>query len=249
MSEAKVAASTAYSPSSIGAVIAIAQLTLTRFLRSKTLWVAAILAVIPLLPLLIGAREAKDPIQNWEKFIKIAAYMQLLVVSLLTAPAIAEEIEDKTYTYLWSRPIPRWTVLAGKLLIGGILGTAMMAISLGLGSQIAGLTDPVVIATGITAMTLGVITTGCIASCFGTLLPKHPLAISISYFMVLDLGISATPFSGARFSVMHNVIAISGFGPHANTVITSALWLLGLCVFWTGISLSRLSRKELSTGS
>lgn len=238
-----------YAPGTMNAVIGIAQLTLSRFLRSKTMWVAAVFAAIPLLPLMVSVQKIEDPAENWESFLKVAAYMQLLVASLLTAPAIAEEIEDKTYTYLWSRPIPRWTVLAGKLLIGGILGIAMMGACVGLGSQIAGIQDPFVIISGVGAIALGIVAAGCIGSCFGTLLPKHPLAVSISYFMVLDLGIGAMPFSAARLSVMHNVIAFSGHGDHAHTTVTSLLWLAGLSIFWTSITLWRLGRKELSTGS
>ena len=224
---------TAYAPSSVGAVMAIAQLTLTRFLRSKVIFVAGILAMLPLIPLLVATNQDTEIAENWRGLIGVSALVQLLVASLLTAPVIAEEIDDKTYAYLWSRPIPRWSILAGKLLVGSLVAIVMIGISLGLGSKIA----------------LGVIATGCIASALGTLLPKHPLAVSVSYFLVLDFGIGVMPFAAARMSVMHNVIAISGVGPDANTIVTSILWLVGLSVFWTTITLRRLVRKELSTGS
>ena len=240
---------TAYAPTSAGAVAAIAQLTFTRFLRSKVIFVAGVLAMLPLIPVLVASSHNDDVARNWQGFLGVTSFVQLLVASLLTAPVIAEEIDDKTYAYLWSRPIPRWTILAGILLVGCLVAIAMMAVSVVLGSQIAHVSDPVIIAKALVGMALGVVATGCIASAFGTLLPKHPLAVSISYFLVLDLGIGAMPFAAARLSVMHNVIAISGLGPDANTVVISVLWLAGLGVFWTTITLRRLVRKELSTGS
>tara|TARA_R110002096_G_scaffold299503_6_gene494192 strand:- start:94790 stop:95524 length:735 start_codon:yes stop_codon:yes gene_type:complete len=240
---------TAYAPSSVGAVMAIAQLTLTRFLRSKVIFVAGILAMLPLIPLLVATNQDTEIAENWRGLIGVSALVQLLVASLLTAPVIAEEIDDKTYAYLWSRPIPRWSILAGKLLVGSLVAIVMIGISLGLGSKIANVSDVATIAKAVGGMALGVIATGCIASALGTLLPKHPLAVSVSYFLVLDFGIGVMPFAAARMSVMHNVIAISGVGPDANTIVTSILWLVGLSVFWTTITLRRLVRKELSTGS
>ncbi len=236
-------------PSGMSAVVAIAQLTLIRFLRSKTIFVASVLALLPLVPLLVGAGKGDPPEENWENFLGVAAYMQLLVAALLMAPVIAEEIDDKTYTYLWSRPIPRWSVLFGKLLVGGLLAVGMMSICLVVGSQIAHIKSPGLIATALAAFAIGVFAAGSIAACFGTLLPKHPLAVSISYLLVLDFGIGAMPFAISRISVMHNVIALSGHGPHANTLATSLAWLMGITVFWTAITLWRLGRKELSTGS
>lgn len=240
---------TAYAPTAVGSVVAIAKLTLTRFLRSKVIYVAGVIAMLSLLPLIITSKQHDDAGRHWSDFIDVTAFVQLLVASLLTAPVIAEEIDDKTYAYLWSRPIPRWTILAGKLIVGCLIAIVIMGVCLILGSQIANVSDTSALVSAFSGMALGVVATGCIASGFGTLMPKHPLAIAISYFLVLDLGIGAMPFAAARLSVMHNVFAISGVGPNANTIVTSVLWLAGLSVFWTTITLRRLVRKELSTGS
>ena len=43
------------------------------------------------------------------------AMVELVVMALLSsvfvASSIGEEIEERTITYLWSRPLPRWTLL------------------------------------------------------------------------------------------------------------------------------------------
>ena len=60
--------------------------------------------------------------------------------------------------------------------------------------------------------------------------------------------IGALPFSGARISVMHNVIELSGNGD-GSSIGTSLLWLMGIALLWTMVALWLLGRKELSTGS
>lgn len=231
------------------AVTTIAGLTTTRLLRSKILLIAAGFAFLPLLPFLLGAGRDDLPEARWRDFMAITASIQLLVTALLAAPAIAEEIEDKTYAYLWSRPISRWTVLAGKLLTASAIGIAIFIASAFAGYAVSGTSDLAMVGRGIAALSLGVVAAGCMAAAFGTLMPKHPLAFSISYFLVLDLGIGAMPFAGARISVMHNVMTVAGLGNDEQSVLSGILWLVGLAVAWTTIGLWRLTRNEMSTGS
>lgn len=239
---------TSFAPTTGGAVAAIAALTLKRFLRSKAVYVAGAMGLLTLIPLLISKSQSDNPARHWSDFLQFAAYMQLLVAAMLTAPIIAEEIEDKTYAYLWSRPIPRWTVFIGKLFVGASIAALIMSVGITIGnSMIDGMSSE--LPRAVLAIVLGVFVTGSVAACFGTLLPKHPLAVSLAYFMVLDFGIGAMPFALARISVMHNVVALAGIGEHAGTTATSMLWLLGVGAFATVITLRRLVRKELSTGS
>jgi ABC-type transport system involved in multi-copper enzyme maturation permease subunit len=234
--------------SSGAATIAIARLSLTRFLRSRILLVAAVFAFLPLLPFLLGADSEHSVEHRWESFFKTLAYVHMLVASLLMAPAIAEEIEDKTYTYLWSRPISRWSVLAGKLLVGTLLAATFVCASAAAGIGVAGMPEMDILVQSFAALLLGVLAVGCIASSLGILLPKHPLAGAITYFLVLDSMIGALPFSGARISVMHNVIELSGNGD-GSSMVTSLLWLMGIALLWITVALWLLGRKELSTGS
>jgi len=211
--------------------------------------VASILALLPLIPILAGASADDSPAETWEHFLNAASVVQLLVTALLTAPVIAEEIEDKTYAYLWSRPIPRWTVLVGKLIVGCLLSLGMMTVCLVVGSQLAHVTNIELILRGVLAIAAGVVATGFIASCLGTLAPKHPLAISICYFFILDIGIGAMPFAAARISVRHNVVALGGHGIHQDNLVTTIAWLIGISIFWGAITIRRLARSEMSTGS
>ncbi len=233
----------------LNATLAIARLSGKRFIRSKILFAGIFFLFMPFLPILFGAGASRSPDFRWEHFLRLSVTMQMLVTALYTSQVIAEEIENKTYAYLWSRPIPRWTVLIGKLIIGLLAATALSIFSVVGGSAMSGFTDPAAIARTLMAVTLGVVTVGFVASALGTLIPKYAMAVSISYFLFLDNSLSIMPFAIARISVRHNVTSIAGYGDNAGTIATSVLWLLGTALFWAAISLRKLARKEFSTGS
>lgn len=231
------------------AVFAIARLTALRFMRSRVLWIATFLAILPMVPFALGAGIDESVAERWQDYLEAIAYMHMLVASLLMSPAIAEEIEDKTYTYLWSRPIPRWSVLVGKLITGTCIASAMLVASALVATFVTGMPEGLVLARSLLALVLGVIAVGVISSSLGILLPKHAIAASLTYFMVLDLIIGSLPFAAARVSVSHNVIEIGvGAAPEASTP-TSLLWLAIMSSVWGLLALWNLSRKELSIGS
>ena len=82
--------------SASSAVLAIARLTGLRFMRSRVLWIASVFAILPMVPFALGAGVDDSVAERWKNYIEAMAYMHMLVASLLMAPAVAEEIEDKT---------------------------------------------------------------------------------------------------------------------------------------------------------
>ena len=230
------------------ASLAIARLTLQRFLRSRVLLVAGAFAILPMVPYALGAGIDMSIEERWQGYIQGMSYMHMLVASLLMAPAIAEEIEDKTYTYLWSRPIPRWSVLAGKLLTGTCIASALLVASALVATLVTGMPEASALAMSLLALVLGVAAVGVVASSLGVLLPKHAIAAALTYFMVGDLIIGAIPFAAARISVSHNVIEIAGASEEAS-IPMSLIWLAIVAAFWGLVALWVLGRKELSTGS
>jgi ABC-type transport system involved in multi-copper enzyme maturation permease subunit len=231
------------------ATFAIARLTLQRFLRSRVLLVAGVFALLPMVPFALGAGIDTSLEHRWEAYFQAMSYMHMLVASLLMAPAIAEEIEDKTYTYLWSRPIPRWSVLAGKLLTGSCVASAMLIASALVATLVTGMPEYSVLAMSMLGLILGVATVGVVASSLGVLLPKHAIAASLTYFMVIDLILGSIPLAAARISVSHNVYEIAvGSGDEAS-ISMSLIWLAIVGLFWGLLALLILGRKELSTGS
>ena len=227
----------------------IARLSAKRVLRSRILIVGIVLMALSFLPMLLGAGKSRSPEFRWEHFLRLASILQMLVVALFSASAIAEEIENKTYSYLWSRPIPRWSVLSGKLVVTILLGSIVSGTCAAIGFALSGVSETSLLFPAIFGLCLGSLTVSCIASCLGLLAVKYSLAVAIAYFLIFDSIIGNMPFALARVSVFHNVSAIAGYGTNAGTTLTSVLWLLGISTFAVTISLWRIARKEFSTGS
>ncbi|HEX7700975.1 MAG TPA: ABC transporter permease subunit, partial [Kofleriaceae bacterium] len=111
---------------SIGAALsALARLTFTRLLRGKLMWVSLAIAC---LPIALATALGREPSTALDITFKIELFVIAILPALFAAPAIGEELEDRTATYLWSRPLPRWSILAGKLLA---LAPFVMAILVG----------------------------------------------------------------------------------------------------------------------
>src|SRR4051794_13415855 len=104
-------------PSTSASLGAIAKLTLTRLRRGRTQWVGLGIAALPLLFAVVASR-AHSAVVEWTGIANDIFVIELLVLTVLPAlfiaSSIGDEIEDRTTTYLWSRPLARWTVLLGK---------------------------------------------------------------------------------------------------------------------------------------
>lgn len=229
------------------AVLLISQLTRLRTLRSKSFWIALGFAGLPLVAAAAPGLGEKGLLEHWKIFLGIALGMLALIPPILMAPAIAEEVSEKTYTYLWSRPFPRWAVLVGKILAGLLLSGLVMAASIGLGYLLIKLGDPSMLGRAMLAGFVGTVSVGVISASLGTLLPKHPLALSITYFLLFDGLLGAIPIGMAKLSVQFHALQLAGIGDGDVGALESILWLTGLTGVWLILALRRLTRKELST--
>ena len=93
-------------PTALSATATIASLTWRRLLRGRALWVSLAIALLPVLFAVIH-RQLGMPPQQRDLFV-FETLIQVLLAPMFVASSIGEEIEDRTTTYLWSRPVPRW---------------------------------------------------------------------------------------------------------------------------------------------
>jgi ABC-type Na+ efflux pump permease subunit len=216
-----------------------------RMMRGKTIWVAWMFGLLPV-ALAFVMKEAGKPMQ-WSEIFYPLVMLAGVLSPMFMASSLAEEIEDKTFTYLWSRPIPRWSVVFGKLLAsipiaGGIMcgtvaicflfvkdGTADMLLR-GLAASMAG-------AAGMCMVSAG----------FAILVPRAGMAVTYGYLLVLDLPIGEMPFSLRKISVTHQIRAIA-VGDDGTPVWMALAWLAGVGGLWLAIAFWRLLRAEFSTG-
>ena len=102
---------------------------------------------------------------------------------MFVASSLGEEIEDRTTTYLWSRPIGRWTIVVGKLL--ALAPIAMLLVVGGgyLAIQIETGAAPSAAWIGGTAG--GALAISVMAAGLSVLVPKYGMALSIVYLVVI----------------------------------------------------------------
>ncbi len=221
-----------------GTVLAtLVRVTLLRLFRGRAIIVSLLIAALPVLlaALLSGARtnHNSEPIDA----------VQLLVLALLPpmfiASSLGEEIEDRTTTYLWSRPIPRWSIVVGKLLALVPLAVALV---------VAGRILSYVVDVGhppeghdILAFAFGAVAIGVMTAGIATLVPKHGMALSIVYLVVVDLALAVIPASINSISITRQVglLAESSSG-----TIQPAITMIAIAGAWLAVALWRIRRLE-----
>jgi ABC-2 type transport system permease protein len=121
---------------------------------------------------------------------------------------IADEVDDKTITYLYTRPIPRGGVLLGKYLaymactgfvvLPSVVIVWMLVLPMG-GSLGQGFPD-LVIDLGLLALGLAVY--GAVFAFIGAIL-RHPLLVGLIYVFGWETAVMALPGYLKRFSVAY----------------------------------------------
>lgn len=241
------------------ATMLFARLTWKRLLRGKALWISALLLA---LPVVVAITTGAEP-SHWKRPFNVCALLLVIIPPLHLATAVSDEVDDQTFTYLWSRPIPRWSVVIGKLIALGPALAALMAIPLVVSFPIlfgdAASSQLTVLARGVAAIAVGALATGMLAVGLGTLVTKFPLPVVIAFMLLFDTAVGAIPFAVNRLTISHNVRLIAGIPEDSDRVYAmmgidptgdpfgAAIWALALGAVWLGIALWRVSVAEYAT--
>ncbi len=227
----------------------IAQLTLKRLLRGRAVWASLAIALLPAAAAIVLRQHVESAADRAEMI--TALYVpQLLVLSVLpalfVASSIGEEIEERTITYLWSRPLPRWHVIAGKLValapvtVAITLAGWLLAVKIGSSSTAPGST---IIGLGAAAVAISLVAAG-----IATLAPKHGMALTIIYMLLFDLPIGEIPASLQVLSVTHQARQIAGIASHGlhpvASRVTPAITMAVLAGIWLAVGLWKIRRTE-----
>ncbi|HTE49819.1 MAG TPA: ABC transporter permease subunit [Kofleriaceae bacterium] len=229
--------------------------TARRLLRGRMLWVAAFFALGPIAFTVLIVQSGHTA--RWEELFAPLALLCGLVPPLFTASTMAEEIEDRTYTYLWSRPLPRWTVLIGKLVatvpVAAVLLSLTALICYQLGQRGISPDHPwpsAAAGRAVGAVALAALALSMVAGGLAVMMPRHGLGVAYAYLLVLDLPLGLMPFSIANLSMSHHIQTLGGVrGTDPNASIGAAvLWLVGIGLFWLILGLWRISKSEFASG-
>ena len=221
-------------PSSVDVVRTLVMVTWRRLFRGRALWVSALIASLPVIftALLQGHGHNMEPIEL------VSTLVMVLLPPMFVASSLGEEIEDRTTTYLWSRPIGRWTIVVSKLLalapiaIALVVGGGFVAIQIETGAPP---TPAWIIAT-----TTGTFAIATMAAGIATLVPKYGMALSIVYLVVIDLIVGAMPASLNHISITKQIRSIA----HSEAYTQPAITMCVLTGIWLAIALWRIRRLE-----
>lgn len=245
MSQARSAVSPAPAPraaplSALGAISAMASLTWKRTRRSRTLIISLFLTLLPgAVGAAMRAADSEMPLDVlWGNLLRTELVLLAVLCPLYAAASLGDEIESGTMTYLWSRPMPRWTIGAGKLVALTPIVAAMLVGSAVLAMQVArGQMPP---AIGLGALALGAVTVSLASTGIAMLVPRHSMVVPMAYVLFIDLPLGEIPVAIYRISMTHHLRALgTGAATGENLV-----WLLGVTAFWTLLGLWRLRRFE-----
>lgn len=232
------------------AAVRLGRLTFRRVLRGKLLWISLVVAVLPLVILAFLGGELGP--RDWDEVVTLFTMLLTIVPAMHVAPAVAEEIEDKTFTYLWSRPFPRWALLAGKLmalvpvvsliLLMAVAGAFFLTFADKAGASID------VLVHGLLATVAGVLSASAVSLGVGTALPRHATAAAIMYLLIIDTPVGTLPFAIQKLAVSYHIRAIA-LAPEREQVAPagSFVWLLGIAAVWLVVAVWRVSVAEPAT--
>lgn len=225
-------------PPTAAMIRTLAGVTLKRLLRGKALWIAAVLAALPVVfAAVLGARSR--PATPGELFAPSLLLFAVLP-ALLVGASVGEEIEDRTSTYLWSRPIVRWAVLAGKLIA---LTPIVVALIVGGWAIAAGLSAGAPPVTAILGLAAGAVATSLVVAGIAVVVPRHGMALTIAY-MLVDLFIGELPFSVQQLAVTYHTRVLAGMDG-APAIAAPLIGLAVIAGVWTAIGLRRIRRIEV----
>jgi ABC-type transport system involved in multi-copper enzyme maturation permease subunit len=186
-----------------------ARMTWLRMRRGRVAWATALLA-LPIVYVVVLAAMGHWGRGLFDNVCEL--YFRFLVPfvpALTTASAVAEEIENKTFTFVFARPTPRASLVIGKLAAATLPAIALTVPSLVVAWLVAQLRFPADLATTwphllrvILAAVLGLGAYGALALALGTLFSRHPVVAVLGYLLLVEAALGSAP-------IVLNLVAIA----------------------------------------
>lgn len=179
------------------------------FSQRRFLFIALLLAVPPGLMALLRAYETSPPEKEAWAIIFFFLYPGSIVIllSLLYGSSLVQaELEGKTLTYMFVRPVPRWMILLGRYL-GFVSGIAVLTtLSIVISVVIAKPTGAESLLPALVQASLAAtLAYSAIFLALGVLNPRRALVLGIAYAMLLETLMSLMPAVINNFTVTYYV--------------------------------------------
>ena len=230
------------------ATLAIARIAVTRAPRSWALWVVLALASLPVAYARLILGSGPPGAGLWRDVFSFGLRLLWVVPTTMVAGAIGDELTDRHRSYLWSRPLPRWSILTGKLLASAPLAFAVLAGGLAAAFALArspALEDPgLVLARSLGAIALGVIAVGAVATAMATLQPRFATALAIGYMGFVDFPLGEMPAALRQLSIQYQVRQVAAVDQYPGSTVTALIALAVITAVAAAVALARVRRFE-----
>jgi ABC-type transport system involved in multi-copper enzyme maturation permease subunit len=218
-----------------------ARLAWLRLRRGRLVWVAALLWALPLV--YVGGLAAAG---HWGRGLfdsvleLYASFLWPFVPALALSGAIADEIEQKTFTFAFARPAPRAALVLGKWAAATVPSLAMVVPSLVVVWLVAHVRDPADMAAtwphlvAVEAAAVAAIAGyGALAILLGTLLSRHPVVAVLGYLLVVEIGFASTSTILHLAALSWHVRNLADLPRASTTALSSELptWASALVAF------------------
>jgi ABC-type transport system involved in multi-copper enzyme maturation permease subunit len=187
-----------------------AEMTWTRLKRGRLVWACAVLLALPILgaaALAIGGHWGTG---LFDELMEV--YFRFLVPfvpALLASPIVAEEIESRTFTFVFARPAPRTALVLGKYfaVVTPVLLAQTVAVALVYFIALARFpgdigTNLPHLAGTLAAVALGTLAYAALALALGSAFTRHPFVGVVLYLLLIEAGLGSAP-------IVLNLVALS----------------------------------------
>jgi ABC-type transport system involved in multi-copper enzyme maturation permease subunit len=229
---------------------AIAAVVFLRCLRGRAIWIGLAFSSVPALLALVltGLGRGDHGAGVWREVFTYSLSLLAIVPPLLVAGSIGDDLDDRTATYLWSRPLPRWSLVTGTLLAMAPLALAILSVGVSAGFAVsfgaAAGSEIGALGRGLAALGLGVLAVSAASAALATVSPRFATALAVVYVLFLDLPMSLLPVSLREISIGYQVSQVAAIQQYPAGLAGALAALAGIIGAWLVIALWRIGRVE-----
>lgn len=188
-------------PSPLQAVWLFADLGLRRARRGKLIWLSLIILALPVIAALARLIAGETGVSTYQSELEVLLrYLTPFLMALHASATVAEEVQQRTITYLFSRPIPRWTLPLGKYLANLLANAIPLLVAvvliyafsmLGEGRELWGQLP--LLARSLAVLLLAAIYYGALAAAMGAIATSFAFAATLIYLLVVEVAAALIP--------------------------------------------------------
>jgi hypothetical protein len=217
------------------AVFALARLTAWRFVHGRMPWVGALVAALPIAFAAALRGHASFATRSFE----IEELLLVVLPAIAVAASITSELDDRAVTYLWSRPLARWTVVVGKLVVLAPFVVALVVLSWIVSNAVGAGELPSLASIG--GLAAGALGATMISAALAIAAPRYGMVLAIIY-MLCDGVVGEIPAHVQLISITHDAGELAGVT--GSSPVVAAIGLVIISSSWLAYGLRRIGRLE-----